>query len=193
MQRGVDLPESQCWPFYLESYTAMAGIQAGFLNDGLEIMRNIQLVHLRGGWTWSQDLWNPGELTYMTAPVSWFVTDVLTGAALDLPNRRLTLGVASLQGRDIDRLPIFTPRFWAELEVVRSRRKVQLHILRTFGASPLVIDDLVALPPGVPSASQTHFSLHQKTLQTGSTVDLSPYFDAITNAAIAAPVLGSEK
>jgi non-lysosomal glucosylceramidase len=192
MQRGVDDPGSQCWPFYLESYTAMAGVQAGFLDDGLEIMRNIQLVHLRGGWTWSQDLWNPGELTYMTAPVSWFVTDVLTGAALDLPNHRLTLGVASLHGENIDRLPIFTPRFWAELEVVRSQRKVRLHILRTFGASPLVIDNLIALPPGVPSASEKHFSLRREALQTGSVIDLSPYFDAITNAAIAAPVLGPE-
>lgn len=193
MQRGVDSPSSRCWPFYLESYTAMAAIQSGFLSDGLEIMRNIQLVHLRGGWTWSQNLWNPGELTYMTAPVSWFATDVLTGAALDLPNHRLTLGVALLHGQDVERLPIFTPRFWAELEVVKSQRKVSLHILRTFGAGPIVIDDLVALSPGVASAAQKHFSLHQQSLQAGSTIDLSPYFDALTNAAIAAPVLGLEK
>lgn len=193
MRRGVDNPASRCWPFYLESYTAMAGIQAGSLNDGLEIMRNIQLVHLRGGWTWSQDLWNPGELTYMTAPVSWFVTDVLTGAALDLPNHRLTLGVASLHGEDVDRLPIFTPRFWAELEIVRSQRRVKLHILRTFGTSPVAIDELTALPPGVPSASARHFSLKREELQTGNTIDLSPYFDAITNAVIAAPVLGQSQ
>jgi non-lysosomal glucosylceramidase len=193
MNRGVDMPASRCWPFYLESYTAMAAIQAGSLNDGLEIMRNIQLVHLRGGWTWSQNLWNPGELTYMTAPVSWFATDVLTGAALDLPSHRLTLGIAPLDGQDVERLPIFTPRFWAEIEVVRSQRKVKLHVLRTFGSDPLIIDNLVALPPGVSSASAKHYSMQQEALQTGSTIDLSPYFDAITSATAVTPILGLGK
>lgn len=81
--------DSTCWPFYLESYTAMSAIQAGSVDDGLEIMRHIQLLHLRNGWTWSQNLWRPGELTYVTAPVTWFITDVLAGSGLDVPNQTL--------------------------------------------------------------------------------------------------------
>lgn len=85
---GIDNRGSQCWPFYLESYTAYAAMQAGYYDDALEIMRHIQLVNLRRGWSWCQNLWNPAELTYMTAPVAWFSTDVLAGAGPGTSRRR---------------------------------------------------------------------------------------------------------
>lgn len=46
----------------------------------MDILKHIQLVHLRQGWTWTQNLWNPSDITYMTAPVTRFSPDVLAGA-----------------------------------------------------------------------------------------------------------------
>ena len=37
LNRGIDNRGSQCWPFYLESYTALAGMQAGFYEDAFTI------------------------------------------------------------------------------------------------------------------------------------------------------------
>jgi hypothetical protein len=80
---------SSTWPFYLESYTAIAALQAGFAVDALALVQQVQLVNARLGLTWSQNLWNPGSITYVAAPVSWFLPDVLAGVALDVPARTL--------------------------------------------------------------------------------------------------------
>lgn len=61
LNRGIDNRGSQCWPFYLESYTGYTAWQAGYCQDALDIMKHIQLVHLRQGWTWCQNLWNPAS------------------------------------------------------------------------------------------------------------------------------------
>ena len=44
--------------------------QAGYLDDGMDVIRHIGLVNLRLGLGWAQNLWNPGFLTYVTAPVT---------------------------------------------------------------------------------------------------------------------------
>lgn len=46
----------------------------------MDLLKHIQLVHLRQSWIWTQNLWNPSDITYMTAPVTWFSLDVLAGA-----------------------------------------------------------------------------------------------------------------
>lgn len=68
MMCGLDAPGSQCWPFQLEAFTALPAIQDGYVADGLSVMKNIQLVNLSHGWTWSQNLWNPGERTRARHP-----------------------------------------------------------------------------------------------------------------------------
>ena len=39
-------------------------------------------VDLRLGFMWTRNLWNRGYVTYMTAPVTWMIGDVLAGGAL---------------------------------------------------------------------------------------------------------------
>ena len=39
----------------------MNAIFAGNVEDGLTVMKSIQLVNMRLGYTWAQDLWHPGE------------------------------------------------------------------------------------------------------------------------------------
>ncbi len=181
--------DSTCWPFYLESYTAMAGIQAGFAEDGLEIMKHIQLVHLRNGWTWSQNLWRPGELTYMTAPVTWFVTDVLAGAALDVPGRTLTLGPLFRVDDKTIALPVYFPDFWAMLRGDREARTLKLEVTRTFGDSTVIIERVRALPLGVPSGEAKVFAIKPITIRSGAVLDLSSHYAELTAAKLQQPVL----
>jgi len=175
LNRGVDMPGSQCWPFYLESYTAMAAIQAGYVEDGLEIMRNIQLVHLSHGWTWTQNLWNPGELTYVAAPVTWFVTDVLAGASLDASKGRLTLGPVNLPGQRKSVIPLFLPRFWAQLEYEPTARRALLRITKTFGNTKIVLKELVPSPTGTSVEGRKGIPIPPFTVKEGATLNLSKY------------------
>ena len=175
--------DSTCWPFYLESYTAMAAIQAGYAEDGLEIMRHIQLVHLRNGWTWAQNLWRPGELTYMSAPVSWFITDVLAGAALDVPGKTLTLGPVFPTGETAIALPLYFPGFWAMLQGDRRMRTLTLSISAVFGDSPALIEHVRILPVGTPSGEATRIPVPPFVAAQGAVLDLSAHFDALTSPA----------
>jgi hypothetical protein len=178
MKRGVDMPNSRTWPFYLESYTAMAAIQLGYVADGLDIMRHIQMVHLRKGWTWSQNLWNPGELTYVSAPVTWFAPDVLTNASLDLVEGRITLGPTLLPGQTRTVVPLYFPRFWASLEYAPAEHKVLLHILKTFDGSPMVLRRLTIEPIGTASSLATTVEMAPFTVKAGETLDLSKFLAA---------------
>lgn len=189
LNKGIDWPQSRCWPFYLESYTAMAGIQAGFLDDGLEIMRHIQLVHLRHGWTWTQNLWNPSDITYMTAPVTWFSTDVLAGAGINLPERELRLSPVVRDRKVV--LPLFYPGFWATLTADPSTRTLLLEVTRTFGDNCAVFDKIVAEPAGVPSSMRNVVHIRPFKVRKGKVLDLSRHWDEIVYPCIEAPVLPS--
>ncbi len=177
--KGVDLRGSRCWPFYLESYTAMTGIQSGFVGDGLNIMRHIQLVHLRQGWTWCQNLWNPGTITYMTAPVTWFITDVLAGASLDVPGKSIRLAPI-VPGEEEVRLPLFYPRFWAELTVLPRKKEIKLRITKTFGKDDIMIDKVRCEPQGVPSDEAKSFFIKDFRIKKGRVLDLSEHYDDLT-------------
>lgn len=197
---GIDHRGSQCWPFYLESYTAYTGIQAGYLDDGLDIMKHIQLVHLRKGLEWCQNLWNPGDITYMTAPVTWFSTDVLTGAGLNLPAGELRLAPGTTGS-----FPLYYPGFWAMLTVTNS--KLSLKIIKTFATTatsvssgspnspvaasgpasadttaitpdaPAVIKTIVVEPMGVPTDQGVRIRLPVPfNVVEGAVLDLSPWY-----------------
>jgi uncharacterized protein (DUF608 family) len=189
MQRGVDMPGSRSWPFYLESYTAMPAIQLGYVDDGLDIMKHIQLVHLRNGWTWTQNLWNPAELTYVAAPVTWFAPEVLGNTSLDVARGRLTLGPVLLTGQKSTVLPLFFPRFWAELEYAPSSGKLLFHIVKTFDDKPIVLKEVVIEPTGTPSADAIAKQISPFTVQQGKTLDLSNYLKEFGNAVIQTPLL----
>jgi hypothetical protein len=181
--------KSTCWPFYLESYTAMAAIQAGFVEDGLDIMKHIQLVHLRNGWTWTQNLWQPGEVTYMTAPVTWFITDVLAGAGVDVTENTLYLAPVVLDEQDIIKLPLFYPRFWAMITLDPKKETAVLEITKTFGNKKYSIDKLICRPVGKPFSQQAVFSLDRFEIASGNTLDLSMYYDAMTDSDIKKTIL----
>jgi non-lysosomal glucosylceramidase len=187
---GIDQRGSQCWPFYLESYTAYTGIQAGYLDDGLDIMKHIQLVHLRKGLEWCQNLWNPGDITYMTGPVTWFSTDVLTGAGLDLSRGELRLA-PGMEGS----FPLYFPGFWAMLTVTRD--KALLKVLKTFalptagGNDPVKITTIVVEPMGRATGQGSRITLPSPfAVSAGAVLDLSLWYPQLMQSGKKAALLG---
>ncbi len=183
---------STCWPFYLESYTAMVAIQAGYVEDGLNIMHHIQLVNLRNGWTWTQNLWQPGELTYMTAPVTWFITDVLAGSSLNLPEDTIALAPVLLPSHDRAVLPVYFPRFWGVVTADRTTHQLTFTVTKVFDGTPITLRHVVSQPVGVASSPVHSFAIPPFKVRPGRVLDLSGHWDELMAGECQSPVLPSE-
>ena len=186
-QQNMDAANSSCWPFYLDSYGAMAAIQAGYPEDGLEILLHTMLVDLTRGYEWTQDLWVRAYATYMTAPVSWFLNDVLAGSALDVPGKTLTFGPTAIASEGIgtgERLtvPLYYPKYWAELDYRPAEGVFTYRVTKTFyedGEAPLTFDKVRALPAGTASEDAKEIALSVPfTVREGAVLDLSEHIGA---------------
>ena len=175
---GIDNEGSQCWPFYLESYTAYTAMQAGYYEDAMEIMRHIQLVHLRQGWTWCQNLWNPAELSYMTAPVTWFSTDLLAGSGLNVPEKELRLAPV-VTGKEKTVLPVFFPGFWGKVTADPKKQTLVFEVTRTFGDSPVTISRISSEDYGQPYGNRIVTDIPETVLKEGTMIDLSAHYREI--------------
>ena len=191
---------SSTWPFYLESYTALAALQAGFVDDALALLQQIQLVNARLGFTWSQNLWNPGSITYVAAPVSWFATDVLAGVALDVPAGTLWCSPLLRDGDAAAAVwPVFLPQMW--LSVAAARRAgsggggtLTVTVTRFFadvaGGAPPVFSSVAAAPLGTPAAAARRVALAAPwAAAEGAVLDLSAFFDLLVAPALQERVL----
>ena len=198
--QGLDNSGSRCWPFYLDSYGGMAAIQAGYLEDGLEVLEHTMLVHLNMGYMWTQNLWNPAYSTYMTAPVSWFINDVLAGAALDVLGKTITLGPSCPASEGVgigDSLTVtlYYPKYWAEVCYDPEKGVFTYTVIKTFceeGESPIEIDTVIASPAGVATESAKTIKLDSTFLaKEGAVLDLSAHisdFEGVTHEKLLTPV-----
>ena len=185
---GIDNRGSQCWPFYLESYTALAGMQAGFYEDAMDIMKHIQLVHLRKGWTWTQNLWNPSDITYMTAPVTWFSTDVLAGAGVNIPRKELRLAPVVADDKVIS-IPLFYPTFWGVVTADPQKKSITFKITKKYGKERISFNKVISEPAGLSTSEKREIEIKEFVVEEGKTLDLSPYWDRIIDNRLEAPVL----
>lgn len=197
--QSLDNSGSRCWPFYLDSYGGMAAIQAGYLEDGLEVLEHTMLVHLNMGYMWSQNLWNPAYATYMTAPVCWFIGDVLAGAALDVPNKTITLGPSCPADEGVGlgdslRITLYYPQYWAEVNYQPNAGVFTYSILKTFyveGESPIEISKVIAAPAGIASNKAKTIRLCEPFIvKEGAVLNLSSNvaeFQGITHEKRLAP------
>jgi len=189
--------EASTWPFYLESYTATAAIQAGYLEDGLEVIRHIGLLNLRLGLNWAQNLWNPGFLTYVTAPVTWFVPDVLAAAGLDRGTQTLFLAPTMAPTEQRVVLPLFFPSFWATVTAERTGNgqhleddgmaaggSIRMEVTKVFGAIPTMIKQVTAQPIGTASAVGHTMNLPQVfECKKGAVLNLDAGWEWMVGAA----------
>ena len=167
----------------------MAAIQAGYVDDGLDIIKHIQLLNLRNGWTWTQNLWRPGELTYVTAPASWFITDVLDGSALDVPSGTLFLSPILRPEESVNVYPVYFPGFWATVRADRKTHSLKFEITRVFGNAGPALKHVVVCPVGVPTTDQRVIDIPEFSVREGAVLDLSSHWDDFDKAIIQKPVL----
>ena len=180
--RGMDMPGSQCWPFYLESYTGLTALQAGYVDDAMDILRHIQLVHLRKGWTWCQNLWNHASLNYMTAPVTWFSTDVLAGAGINIPRHELRLAPVLLNKNGNNIFPLFYPKFWAILKMDAACKKATLTIIKFFCTNNEFINKIIIELIGQPSNQHKQINIPSFVLRKNNVLDLSNHWQELSEA-----------
>lgn len=188
LNRGIDNKGSQCWPFYLEGYTALAGMQAGFYADGMDIMKHIQLVHLRNGWTWTQNLWNPSDITYMTAPVTWFSTDVLAGTGINIPRKEFRLSPIISTSDEVS-LPFYYPDFWGEVYANPQTRTLRLKITKTLSDKDIVFNKIVSMPVGVACTDKKEIMIPDFRIKKGNILNLSQYWDQIVDCQLEKAIL----
>ena len=177
MGRGVDHPGTQCWPFQLEIFTAMTMLQNGWVEDAFDIMKNIQLVHLDKGWTWTQNLWNPAELTRMDAPASWMILENLTGASINVPEESITLGPAVIPGESGLKCPLYFPDFWAMLEYFPSEGIFRLEITKKNTDRKIVFSKLKCRPLGTSTGDEKIFNIKPFEVKVGAVLDMRRYID----------------
>ncbi|MBP5274156.1 MAG: carbohydrate-binding protein [Abditibacteriota bacterium] len=173
-ERYLDMQGSACWPFYQDSYVAMAAIQAGMVKDGLTLLEATQKVHADKGYLWTQSLWTPAFLTYMTAPVSWYITQILAGAAIDVNSRVLTLG--PVKTGDKVSLPLYFPDFWAELYIDHTRGRAQLKITKS---RRVHVFETLRIWTGDGSRETVALPGPFRT-EKGAALDLTPWFALLT-------------
>lgn len=188
LNRGIDNKGSQCWPFYLESYTALTAMQAGFYTDAMDIMKHIQLVHLRNGWTWTQNLWNPSDITYMTAPVTWFSTDVLAGAGINVPRKELRLSPIVCQGKEL-KLPVYYPDFWGEIYANPKNQTLQFKITKKLSDKKILFNKIISEPIGISTQKHNKISIKDFNVKEGNILDLSQYWSQIVSTQLESPIL----
>lgn len=186
--RGIDNRGSQCWPFYLESYTALTGMQAGFYADAMDIMKHIQLVHLRKGWTWTQNLWNPSDVTYMTAPVTWFSTDVLAGAGINVLQKELRLAPV-ITDDNLVSVPLYYPNFWGVVTADPQTKSLKLKITKKYGKDKISFTKIISEPAGLPTTEKRQIEIKEFVVDEGKVLDLSQYWDQIVDNRLESPIL----
>jgi non-lysosomal glucosylceramidase len=195
-----DTHPSSTWPFYTESYTAIAAIQAGYVDDGLKLLKYIQLVDMRLGLTWSRNLWNPGSITYVAAPVSFFSLDVLSGIGLDVPTQTLYCSPYVPSTGQMYTYPVLLPQAFGVITVGGNglNGTLTLQITRTFSdasgsnAQPVTISRVSAAPLGLPASSASTYtvSLPQPfVFAEGAVLDLSFAYATLVAPAVSLPPL----
>jgi hypothetical protein len=125
----------------------------------------------------------------VAAPVSWFITDVLAGSALDLSSGTLSLAPILREGETETVLPIYFPDFWATVRANRKTHSLKLEITRVFGSARPVLKHVVICPVGVPTADQRVIDISAFSVQEGAVLDLSSHWDEFDRALIQSPVL----
>jgi len=127
------------------SYQAMEHIYLGQTEKGLDVMKTVYDRIYKKGHAWGAGLMGDPDSVYMTHPVIWAVFNALTGAALDVPRKTLTLGPRLLPGQERTVMPFFFPGFWAMLEHEGESGRTNIKVKKHFG-TPVVVERILYRP-----------------------------------------------
>lgn len=169
-----------CYIIQQETYLGMEAIYAGYVNEGLEVIKRVyDTVWLKNYDPWSQALWydvptagRQGLVYYMTSPATWHVLNALAGITVNLPAETLYVNPQLPTNIDEWHIPVFFPGFWLWLDYIPREKKMQLRVLKTFSDREWFISKIVLGEDNLPVKLPEKLKIKEKT-----TLDLSPYLD----------------
>jgi hypothetical protein len=171
-----------CYILQHEPFIGMQAINAGFVDDGLEVSKRVfDVAWLYNRTPWCQRLWvdTPTGLdkwggSYMTSGSTWNIMHALCGASLDLPGQTLTLSPRLGSATSEWHLPLFFPRFWAWVDYAPRKHQLQLRVIKTFGQEPMTIARVVG------DQSRPALDLERPfKIKKGAVLDLSGSMDQL--------------
>jgi non-lysosomal glucosylceramidase len=131
--------EEMTYVWQVLPYQAMEQIYLGQIHEALQTMQLIYDRIWHDGLAWSAGLRATGESIYMTHPTLWAVLSAFTGTALDVPARTLVVAPRSAGEIGELRCPFFFPALWGTLDYHPGSGRMDIEIVRTFGA-PVTIE-----------------------------------------------------
>ena len=171
-----------CYILQQEPYIAMEAIYAGFVDEGLAIMKRIH----DNTWStnhnpWNECLWvdartgvRKGLVSYMTSPACWHILNALSGATLNLPDETLYLAPRLPSNMKELHIPLFFPTFWARLDYLPAEKKLTLEIIRVWDGSRGAISRIIGRKSPDPISLKKKFLIRKN-----ETLNLSELFEQL--------------
>jgi uncharacterized protein (DUF608 family) len=171
-----------CYILQQEPYVAMEAIYAGFVDEGLALMKRIH----DNTWStnhnpWNECLWvdartgmRKGLVSYMTSPACWHILNALSGATLNLPDETLYLAPRLPSNMKELHIPLFFPTFWAHLDYLPAEKKLTLEIIRVWDGSRGAISRIIGRKSPDPIPLKKKFLIRKN-----ETLDLSELFEQL--------------
>lgn len=120
----------------------------------------------------------------MTAPVTWFSTDVLAGAGINIINKELRLAPI-VKGNTRTIYPLFYPKFWGQLEIDPLNKKLIFRITKLINKSDNIeFTHIKSEFSGLSSYDYNIIEIPLFKVQEGAVLDLSKYYDKIVRSEL---------
>lgn len=155
------MPRRQMWGWLPHVRTFLGGLPVYFdmADRGLRVLERMQraLDETNAANSWDLRLFYEPDTGlqhwgrfYMSAPATWLVYQALLGYVWDRP-----AGVLTLASNVPDNLlpldaPIFTPGFWARLQIPKDRSEQRLRVIKRFDRDLVVSTLRIPVRPGNP-------------------------------------------
>ena len=109
----------------------------------------------------------------MTAPVTWFSTDLLAGSGLNVPEKEFRLAPV-VTGKEKTVLPVFFPGFWGKVTADPKKQTLVFEVTRTFGDSPVTISRISSEDYGQPYGNRIVTDIPETVLKEGTVIRVAP-------------------
>ena len=183
---------STCWAFYLDCFMAMPALQAGYVEDAFTILKNTQLAYMNNGNVWAQNLWDRGNISRMDVAMSWWLTDLMAGSGLDLPNKTLYLApvIRPQDEGKVVRYPVYFSDFWGNVEIDTENKTVKFTVTEKATDQEISLETIRVQPVGVSTDETKDIMLDAAfAVKQGAVLDLTSSYDILTSSVQSDPVL----
>ena len=96
----------------------------------------------------------------MTAPVTWFSTDVLAGAGVNIPRKELRLAPVVTDDKVIS-IPLFYPNFWGVVTADPQKKSITFKITKKYGKERISFNKVISEPAGLSTSEKREIEIKE--------------------------------